>query len=132
MEFLEEIKQSTADPIVLIEQRLDFSGIVPEGFGTADCIIIADDTLYLWDFKYGTGVLVKAEQNPQLMLYSLAASLLFDGIYDFDEVKMTIFHPRRDNISCFTLPKEELYLWAEETVKPIAALAFERKGDFSA
>jgi len=132
MECLEGIKQTTADPIVLIEQKLDFSDIVPEGFGTADCIIIADDTLYLWDFKYGTGVLVEAERNPQLMLYGLAASLLFDGIYDFDEVKMTIFQPRRDNISSFTLPKEELYLWAEETVKPIAALAFEGKGDFSA
>ena len=132
MESLEGIKQTTADPIVLIEQRLDFPDIVPEGFGTADCIIIADDTLYLWDFKYGTGVLVEAERNPQLMLYSLAASLLFDGIYDFDEVKMTIFQPRRDNISSFTLPKEELYLWAEETVKPIATLAFEGKGDFAA
>jgi hypothetical protein len=131
MECLEGIKQTTADPIVLIEQRLDFSDIVPEGFGTADCIIIADDTLYLWDFKYGTGVLVEAERNPQLMLYGLAASLLFDGIYDFDEVKMTIFQPRRDNISSFTLPKEELYGWAKETVKPIATLAFEGKGDFA-
>ena len=132
LECLEGIKKTTADPIVLIEQRLDFSDIVPEGFGTADCVILADETLYLWDFKYGTGVLVEAEQNPQLMLYGLAASLLFDGIYDFDEVKMTIFQPRRDNISSFTLPKEELYRWAEETVKPIAALAFEGKGDFSA
>jgi hypothetical protein len=132
LECLEGIKKTTADPIVLIEQRLDFSDIVPEGFGTADCVILADETLYLWDFKYGTGVLVEAERNPQLMLYGLAASLLFDGIYDFDEVKMTIFQPRRDNISSFTLPKEELYRWAEETVKPIAALAFEGKGDFSA
>ena len=132
LECLEGIKKTTADPIVLIEQRLDFSDIVPEGFGTADCVILADETLYLWDFKYGTGVLVEAERNPQLMLYGLAANLLFDGIYDFDEVKMTVFQPRRDNISSFTLPKEELYRWAEETVKPIAALAFEGKGDFSA
>ena len=132
LECLEGIRKIKVDPIVLIEQRLDFSEIVPEGFGTADCIIIADDTLYLWDFKYGTGVLVEAEQNPQLMLYGLAASLLFDEIYDFDEVKMTIFQPRRDNISSFTLSKNELYRWAEETVKPIAALAFEGKGDFSA
>ena len=132
LECLEGIRKTTADPIVLIEQRLDFSDIVPEGFGTADCVILANEILYLWDFKYGTGVLVEAERNPQLMLYGLAASLLFDGIYDFDEVKMTIFQPRRDNISSFTLPKEELYRWAEETVKPIAALAFEGKGDFAA
>jgi hypothetical protein len=73
----------------------------------------------------------KRSEILSLCSTGLAASLLFDGIYDFDEVKMTIFQPRRDNISSFTLPKEELYLWAEETVKPIATLAFEGKGDFA-
>ena len=131
LEALEGIKKTTPDPIILIEQRLDFSEFVPEGFGTADCVILADETLHLWDFKYGTGVLVEAEKNSQLMLYGLAATLLFDGIYDFNEVQMTVFQPRRNNISSYTLPKDELYLWANETVKPIAALAFEGKGDFT-
>jgi len=84
------------------------------------------------DFKYGTGVQVEAERNPQLMLYGLAASLLFDGIYDFDEVKMTIFQPRRDNISSFTLPQRGTLPLGGRNRKAIAALAFEGKGDFSA
>jgi hypothetical protein len=131
LECLEGIKKTTPDPIILIEQKLDFSEFVPEGFGTADCVILADEILHLWDFKYGTGVLVEAEKNSQLMLYGLAATLLFDGIYDFNEVQMTVFQPRRSNISTYRLAKDKLYLWAKETVKPIATLAFEGKGDFA-
>lgn len=131
LECLEGVKQTTADPVVLIEQRLDFSDYVPGGFGTADCVILADKTLHLFDMKFGTGVLVDANENPQLMLYALGCLQLFDGIYDFDEVTMTIIQPRRDNFSTFTMSKNDLYKWANETVKPIAALAFEGKGDFS-
>ena len=132
MECLEGAKLTTSDPMVFIEQRLDFSEYVPQGFGTADCIVIADKCLSLFDFKYGTGILVDAEKNSQLMLYGLAATLLFDVIYDFDEVQMTIIQPRRDNISTYSISKDELIHWAEETVRPIAKLAFEGKGDFKA
>jgi len=130
MESLEAAKLTTSDPMVFIEQRLDFSEYVPQGFGTADCIVIADKCLSLFDFKYGTGILVDAEKNSQLMLYGLAATLLFDVIYDFDEVRMTIIQPRRDNISTYSISKDELISWAEETVRPIAKLAFEGKGEF--
>lgn len=132
MECLEATKLTTSDPMVFIEQRLDFSEYVPQGYGTADSIIIADKCLSLFDFKYGTGILVDAENNSQLMLYGLAATLLFDVIYDFDEIRMTIIQPRRDNISTFSISKEVLIQWAEETVKPIAQLAYEGKGEFKA
>ena len=73
MEQIEKAKQSCSDPVVMIEQRLDFSRWVPEGFGTGDLVIVADDTLYIVDLKYGKGIAVSAEWNPQMLLYSLGA-----------------------------------------------------------
>ena len=128
----EESKQYCKDPEILIEQRLDFSRWVPEGFGTGDCIIVADEVLHIIDFKYGLGVLVDAERNPQMMCYALGAFDLYDGIYDINTVKMTIFQPRRDNISTFTINKEELLKWADTVLAPTAALAFNGEGDFKA
>lgn len=82
LESLAEAKQHCADPKVLIEQRLDFSCYVPDGFGTGDCLIVADKLLHIIDFKYGQGVLVDAEKNPQMMLYALGALRIFDCLYN--------------------------------------------------
>lgn len=129
-EIIEQAKQSCNDPLVLIEQRLDFTKYVTDGFGTGDCLIIADGTLHIIDFKYGQGVLVNAEDNPQMKLYALGALELFDGIYDINKVAMTIYQPRRENVSTFTIFKESLYQWAEEILKPIAELAFAGDGQY--
>ena len=130
LEVIEQAKQTCSDPIILIEQRLDFSKYVPDGFGTGDCVIIADGTLHIIDFKYGQGVLVSAEDNPQMKLYALGALGLFDGIYDIEMVLMTIYQPRRENISTSTVSKESLYRWAEEVLKPKAELAFAGDGNY--
>lgn len=130
LELVETAKQSCTDPVVLIEQRLDFSRYVEGGFGTGDCVIIADGTLRVVDFKYGLGVLVEAENNPQMKLYALGALELYDGIYDINEVSMTVYQPRRDNVSTHTIFKESLYQWAEEVLKPAAELAFAGDGSF--
>lgn len=130
LEQVEAAKQNCADPVVLIEQRVDFSRWVDSGFGTADCIIIADGTLQICDYKHGLGVLVSAEKNPQMQCYALGALELFDGIYDIDTVLMTIYQPRRDNISTYELSKDELYRWADEVLKPTADLAFAGDGNF--
>jgi hypothetical protein len=122
--------KTCADPQVLIEQRLNFSKYVPDGFGTGDCVIIADGVLHIIDFKYGQGVLVSAEDNPQMKLYALGALELFDGIYDISTVSMTIYQPRRENVSTHTVFKESLYQWAEEILKPTAAIAFKGDGDY--
>jgi len=122
--------KTCADPQVLIEQRLNFSKYVPDGFGTGDCVIIADGVLHIIDFKYGQGVLVSAEDNPQMKLYALGALELFDGIYDISTVSMTIYQPRRENVSTYTVFKESLYQWAEEILKPTAAIAFKGDGDY--
>lgn len=130
LEQVEAAKQNCSDPVVLIEQRVDFSRWVESGFGTADCIIIADGTLQICDYKHGLGVLVSAEKNPQMQCYAPGALELFDGIYDIDHVKMVIYQPRRDNISTYELSKDELYHWADEVLKPTADLAFAGDGNF--
>lgn len=131
LEAIEEGKQHCKDPTVLIEQRLDFSCYVPEGFGTGDCLIVSDKLLHIIDFKYGQGVLVEAEENPQMMLYALGALKLFESLYDIDTVSMTIFQPRRENVSTWTISVDELREWAEKTLKPKAELAFNGDGEFS-
>ena len=130
LEQMEAAKQTCADPVVLIEQRVDFSRWVESGYGTADCIIIADGTLQIIDYKHGLGVLVSAEENPQMQCYALGALELFDDIYDIDSVRMTIYQPRRDNVSTYEISKDELYRWADEVLKPTADLAFAGDGNF--
>ena len=130
MELVESAKETCADPVVLIEQRVDFSRWVEQGFGTSDTIIIADGTLRVIDYKHGLGVLVEADNNPQMMCYALGALELFDAIYDIDNVAMTVYQPRRQNISTFEMSKDDLYRWAEEVLKPTAELAFAGDGNF--
>jgi hypothetical protein len=130
IEQVEAAKETCPDPVVLVEQRVDFSRWVKQGFGTADCLIIADGTLQVLDFKYDLGVLVSAEENPQMKCYALGALELFDDIYDIEKVSMTIYQPRRDNISTFEISKVDLYKWANKVLKPTADLAFAGDGNF--
>ncbi|MFT4414632.1 MULTISPECIES: DUF2800 domain-containing protein [Bacillaceae] len=130
MEQLELAKQSCTDPLILIEQRLDFSCYVPQGFGTGDCIIIGDKKLHIIDFKYGMGVLVDAVENPQMKLYALGALEIYDSLYDIEEVSMTIFQPRRENVSTWTIPVKELKDWAENELKPKAKKAYDGEGEY--
>ena len=132
MEQLAKAKEHCPDPTILIEQKLDFSRWVENGFGTGDCVIVADDTLQIIDYKHGLGVLVEAENNSQMMCYGLGALELFDGIYDIETIQMTIFQPRRENVSTFTLSKEELLSWANEVLMPTAKLAYEGNSEFTA
>ena len=131
LEQLAQAKLECKDPLVLIEQRLDFSCWVPDGFGTGDCLIVADHLLHIIDFKYGQGVLVEAEENPQMMLYALGALRLFDSLYDITEVSMSIYQPRRENVSTWTISVEALNDWAENTLKPKAELAFNGEGEYT-
>ncbi|KEF36070.1 Protein of unknown function (DUF2800) [Schinkia azotoformans MEV2011] len=130
MEQFELAKQSCTDPLILIEQRLDFSCYVPQGFGTGDCIIIGDKKLHIIDFKYGMGVLVDAVGNPQMKLYALGALEIYDSLYDIEEVSMTIFQPRRENVSTWTILVKELKDWAENQLKPKAKKAYDGEGEY--
>ena len=116
--------------VVLLEQRLDFSPWVPDGFGTGDCIIIQGHRLDVVDYKFGKGVQVSAEGNSQMMLYGLGALNDFGDIYEIHEVGMHIFQPRLNNISSEVLEVEALRFWGDRVVKPIAELAAQGKGDY--
>lgn len=131
MEKIEKAKQSCSDPVVMIEQRLDFSRWVPEGFGTGDLVIVADDTLYIVDLKYGKGIAVSAEWNPQMLLYSLGALELFGSLYDIEKVNMTIHQPRLENVSTFEITVHDLMEWAEQELMPKAEMAAKGEGEFA-
>lgn len=131
MEQLELVKQSCADPIMLIEQKVDFSHYVPGGFGTADCLIVSDEALRIIDFKYGRGILVDAEDNSQLKCYALGGLRLFEDLYNFKTVVMTIFQPRRDNVSSWSISVAELKAWAENELKPKAEMALKGEGEYA-
>ena len=131
MEQVATAKDRCKDPIVLVEQYLDFSDYVPDGFGTGDCVLVSDDALHIVDLKYGTGILIEAEENPQMKLYALGALNLFDVLYDIKEVSMTIFQPRRENVSTWTIPVVELRHWADAVLKEKAQLAFKGEGEYA-
>lgn len=132
--YLECIKgiamESSTRPFVAVEQTIDYSEYAPDGFGTADCILISENTLNVIDFKYGKGVEVSADNNPQMMLYALGAIKQFGFLYDIQKINMLIIQPRKDNISNFEISKDELLNWGNNTVKPKAQLAFMGLGDF--
>lgn len=132
MEQIEDIRKQCGDPAVLVEQRVDLSRYIPESFGTADCIIAADGTSAIIDYKHGTGIEVSADHNTQLMCYGIGMCILFEGIYEIEIVRMCIFQPRKNNVSIFEMPREELFRWAEEVLEPAAELAFKGGGEYKA
>ena len=137
LEQIEAAKEFCKDPQVMIEQRLDFSRWVENGFGTGDCVIVADEVLQIIDYKHGLGVLVSAGDeehggNSQMMCYALGALEAFGDIYDINQIKMTIFQPRRDNVSTYTISRDELLKWADEILAPTAQLAYVGGGEFKA
>ena len=132
MEKVEESRRLCRDPLVCVEQTLDFSKWVEHGFGTGDCVIVADDLLHIIDFKYGLGVLVEATDNSQLKCYALGAVDTFGDLYDIRRIRLSIYQPRRENVDTFELTKDELIRWAEDVLVPAAKLAYEGAGEFSA
>ena len=131
MELVRMAKEKCDDPLIMVEQRVDFSKWVPEGFGTADALIVADGVLTICDYKHGKGIAVDAIDNAQLKCYALGALSMFDSIYDIDTVHLVIYQPRRENISEFDIGKDALYKWAEEELRPRAGFAYKGEGDFS-
>lgn len=127
-----EAKDRSSDAVLLLEERLDFSEWVPDGFGTGDVVIISDGVMEIADLKYGKGVPVSAVENPQMKLYALGAWSAFNYLYSIDEIRMTIIQPRLDSVSTYSLSVEDLLDWAENVVKPAADSAFCGEGEFKA
>ena len=126
-----EAKSKTPDAKILIEEKVDFSEYVPEGFGSNDAMIIADMELTVYDLQYGRGVAVSAERNKQMMLYALGAYLKHGWLYGVETIKMNIIQPRINNYSNYKLSTEDLLSWAENDLRNKAALAYSGQGEFS-
>lgn len=131
LEQVQKEKETCSDPTVLVEQRLDLSRWIPESFGTADALVVGDETLTIIDMKYGAGIKVEGS-SPQLRCYALGCVSMFDGIYDIRNVRMVIYQPRLGHISECDMTKDDLLSWAEEVLVPAAKLAFVGEGDFKA
>lgn len=129
-EKIEIAKQRCKDPLVLIEEKVDFSKYVKGGFGTADCLIISDNELQIIDLKYGKNLLVDAFDNPQMKCYALGALETYEALYGITDVSMSIFQPRRDNVSTWKTTTAELKEWAENVLKPKAELALKGEGEY--
>ena len=132
MELVGQFRAESKDTMVSVEQRVDFSAFVPDGFGTADTLIVSGKTVCIVDYKHGKGIEVSADHNPQMMCYALGCVQLFDGLYDIGDVRMVIFQPRLANISEFSISKANLLAWAADTLVPAAKLAHAGEGEFSA
>lgn len=119
-------------PHVAVELRLDLSRYAPESFGTGDCIILGGDTLHVIDFKYGKGVVVDVENNPQLMLYGLGALDAYGMLYNPTRIILTVFQPRADGdtVKEWEISRDDLVNWGVFTVRPAAQQAFDGKGEF--
>lgn len=130
LEYLQKITIGMpSQPYVAVEKRIDYSSYAPEGFGTVDCLIIGGNTLYVTDFKYGKGVAVSAEDNPQMKLYALGAYLTYSFLYPIRTIHLAIIQPRLDSISEWSCGADELLKWGEE-IKPIAQKAYAGEGEF--
>ena len=128
LEKLREAEAVTSDAQLLIETKLDLRQYIPDAFGTADAIIIADGVMEVIDFKYGKGVKVSAERNPQMMIYALGAYERFSFDYRIDCIRMTIVQPRIDNLSEYEISVAELNQWVDDVLIPKAKEAYEGKG----
>lgn len=136
-QYLEELKHQSMEfsdpPFVVLESRVDFSHLVPEGFGRADCLMMGGNRLVVVDYKNGAGVPVEANENPQMMLYALGALHTYSPIYGdrLTQVRLVIVQPNAGGVKSWDTTRQQLERWGENTVRPAAELAIQGKGDFN-
>jgi hypothetical protein len=131
-DFVLEQADGLKGPSIYVEQRVDCSQYVPECFGTCDALIVSDGVLHIIDLKSGRGVKVDAEENDQLRIYALGAMRMFDFLYRFDIVRMSIFQPRLGNVQTWEVSADSLTDWAETVLAPAASLAWSGEGSYAA
>ena len=130
IEQITEAKAECPDAVIKVEERVNFSAFVPEGFGTVDLLLARDGLLVIADYKHGKGVFVKAQGNSQMRLYGLGGLTEFGHLYDIQRVRMTICQPRLDNFASEEISVEELLEWGQSYVRPRAQLAWAGQGSF--
>ena len=131
IEEYEAIRKKDAAAELMTEQHVDFSDIVPGGFGTSDVVIIGDDTCEVIDLKYGKGVPISAIANPQIRLYTYGTMSAFDLSYDFSRVKMVIYQPRLDSVTSEELTADDLRSWGKAVIAPAAKRALSKSPKYN-
>lgn len=116
------------EAVLLIESQLKLAEFIPEGFGSSDAVLIYGSTLEVFDLKYGKGVKVEAERNPQMMCYALGAYCGEGEFYDIANVRMTIIQPRLRHESSWSITAPDLLYWAHNVLKPAALKAWKGEG----
>lgn len=124
-----EAKRLDKHARILIEEKLDLTQWIEQGFGTSDCIVISNQGIEVIDLKFGKGKQVHAEENPQLKTYALGADRIAKRTSTYDKITLTIVQPRLDHISSWTLPASQLSKWGDEVLKPKAEEAYDGLGE---
>ena len=135
LDLYHQLQLRSPDAVLYVEQEVSFEEYVPGGFGTSDCVIIGDGEMYIVDYKHGKGVPVSAEGdgtgNSQLKCYALGAYRAFSTLYDIWKITLVIYQPRIANYSSFSLPTKALLAWADDVLRPSAALALAGEGELA-
>jgi hypothetical protein len=124
-------KSICASVEISIEEKIDLTRYIPEGFGANDFVIIADGYIEVIDLKYGRGVSVSAVENSQLKLYGLGSVFKHRLSYNMKDVKLTVVQPRTFSISSFVIDVDELEHWADTEVVTKAAIAYAGEGELN-
>jgi hypothetical protein len=128
--YIQSVVAQCENPAVAFEQMVCYDKYVPEGFGTADCIVLDSDTINVCDYKHGKGVAVDATDNPQLKLYAIGAIERYKAFYSgIEKVRLHIIQPRAGGASSWETTTKELYDWANNVVKPLAEKAYKGDGE---
>lgn len=117
--YIDTVLEIARGNVLHVEQRVDFSHIVgvANSFGTADAVVICGDELQIHDLKFGMGVRVDAENNPQLMIYALGALRMFELGTEFSTVRLFIHQPRLNHVSEWSISVQKLNIFAQEVSK---------------
>lgn len=133
LEHLKSLAMSFGDtrPFVALECRVDYSNYAPDGFGTADCIMIGAGRVCIVDYKNGSGVPVEAENNPQMMLYALGVLQVYAPIYgnSITDISLSIVQPNAGGVKAWNTTTDALIAWGNTAVRPIAQLAYAGEGE---
>ena len=118
-DYMKLVREYAEGGELLVEKRVGIGHLTGEegAGGTSDAIIIKGNEIIIVDLKYGMGVRVNADENPQLMIYALGALNEYEVLGDFDTVTMVIHQQRLNHVSEYSIPVEQLLTFADDVRK---------------
>lgn len=133
-EYLDHIKSVALgypmEPYIVLEQRVDFSDVVPDGWGTSDAGLVFGTDLHVFDYKYGKGIPVSAEGNKQEMLYAYGLWRKYAALWNIKTVILHIVQPRLGPPSVWVITLDELKE-RMQALQPRAQQAYAGAGEFA-